>query len=122
MMGVGPGYRSANPYTHSSHSYNALQSEINNLKDQIAKNPDPSNFEILECEQVSDYMVLKVKYPNCTNAEGIKIMVVKGTPLDLLRRKTLDPHFGHPRSPIARFEPTDSGWRHALAFTTTLKA
>jgi hypothetical protein len=83
-------------------------------------NPDPHNYEVLEATQVGDFLVVKVRYPDCTNYEGVKIMVYQGvTALDLWKQKFLDPHFfasGTAKSPIARFVPTDSGWIMALRF------
>lgn len=122
-MGVGPNYRRNNPYTHSDASYNSMcssyQSQIDELKKQIAKNPDPSNYEILDVYQSEKSIALRVKYPNCVNFEGIKILVVAGTLVDLLKRKTLDPHFSEEGFVIARFEPTSNGWTWAKDFVDT---
>lgn len=75
-------------------------------------NPDPHNFNIEKFEQVGKYAVIRVKYPDCTNYEGRKILVFESTVEEVLKQKVLDPHFcddGH-LSPIARFEPTEKGW------------
>ena len=39
--------------------------------------PDADNYEILDVEQVGSYLVMRVKYPNCTRCayEGVKVMV-----------------------------------------------
>ena len=66
-------------------------------------------------------MALRVKYPNCTNAEGIKIMVLKTSVIELLKTKVLDPHFNDVNKVIARFEPTDQGWIWAKAFILSLE-
>jgi len=80
-------------------------------------NPDPKDFLILKSEQIGKYLVVKVKYPGCTNYEGIKILVYRGVSLDkLILQNSLDPHFAaNPNyiSPIARFVPTDQGWKMA---------
>lgn len=119
-MGIGPSYRQRNPYTHSDASYDAMQSslksEINELKKKINQNPDPYNYEVVDVYQSGDYLCLKVKYPNCTNAEGVKIMVIKESLLGLIKRKSLDPHFGANDAPIARFEPTAIGWEMGINF------
>jgi uncharacterized Fe-S center protein len=124
-MGVGVGYRERNPYTHSDSSYNHMcqsyKHEIDELKKQIAKNPDPSNFEILDVVENGGFVALKVKYPNCSNLEGIKIMVLQTSIIDLLKTKILDPHFSDTNSILARFEPTDRGWRWAKAFILSLE-
>src|ERR1051326_3031036 len=71
-------------------------------------NPNPSNYEVLESQEVGRYLVLKVKYPDCINYEGVKIMVYSGVELeDLEVRGVIDPHFSENKkqlSPIARFE------------------
>lgn len=77
-------------------------------------NPDPRNFEVLKTLVNGRYTVVMVKYPNCTNYEGNKILVFEDmTPEQLEKLSFLDPHFckskRHP-SPIARFEPTERGW------------
>jgi hypothetical protein len=75
-------------------------------------NPDPKNFEIQYTEYLKPYLIAKIKYPNCTNFKGIKILVFKGiTEKQLRNRLIIDPHFDKDSkfSPIARFEPTDRG-------------
>jgi hypothetical protein len=52
--------------------------------------------------------VLKVRYLDCTNFEGVKVMVYRGqfTTLPTM----LDPHFSESwDSPIARFKPDAEG-------------
>jgi len=82
-------------------------------------NPDPSRFLVLRTEECGRFLVALVEYPNCTNYEGKKIMVFQDTDEAVLRTaKRLDPHFcdGDHLSPLARFEPTERGWRLAVAF------
>jgi len=82
-------------------------------------NPDPLNYEILRSQQVGRHLVVEVKYLDCTNYEGRKIMVYSNLTIsNLILQKVVDPHFTVSdkfRSPIARFEPTDRGWKLALA-------
>ena len=84
------------------------------------KNPDPSDFKILEGGVNKDFTIVRVHYPDCDNFEGEKILVYKGHVLkEVMAQKKLDPHFcdkGH-LSPIARFAPTDEGLKLALNLT-----
>ena len=86
-------------------------------------NPDPNNFSIHAHFSMGGYVALMVKYPDCTNFEGNKIIVYKDVDLEtLLRSRKLDPHFcdeGH-SSPIARFIPTETGWENAIEFIKSL--
>jgi len=81
-------------------------------------NPDPLRWDLLEYESTGRLLLLKVRYPDCTNYEGVKILVLKGTTIERVKaRKTLDPHFSPDEfSPLARFEPTDLGWKCAKLF------
>ena len=74
--------------------------------------PDPHNFEITKYWHKNGHVAVMINYPNCINYEGNKICVYKNcTARELKRKKTLDPHFTeNGLSPIARFEPTDTGW------------
>lgn len=83
-------------------------------------NPDPSKFKILRMEQKGRFLVAEVEYVGCTNFEGRKILIYEGVaPWQLRKAAFLDPHFcekgSHP-IPVARFEPTDRGWRYAVLF------
>jgi hypothetical protein len=79
--------------------------------------PDPAHFMILRGEQVSEWVILEIVYPDCTNYEGRKILVYRGAELSKLwMQKNLDPHFCNHAgctSPFARFEPTADGWKAA---------
>ena len=90
------------------------------LSDPLS-NPDPKNFTIEEYIEISKpkgvYTILIVKYHDCINYEGKKVMVYKGS-FNFIDKYFLDPHFcdkGH-KSPIARFEPTDRGIENAYRF------
>lgn len=83
-------------------------------------NPNPENFHIKQHEEVGRFAVLLVHYPDCRNYEGDKILVFEDVSLATLQSLTsLDPHFCnsklHP-SPIARFEPSVTGWVYAITF------
>jgi len=83
--------------------------------------PDPFVFKILEQFWLDDYTVVKVNYPNCNQYEGNKILVFKGlTKLQLKQTKHLDPHFLEDSKLVARFVPTDSGWKNAMAYVRFL--
>jgi len=86
----------------------------------VLPNPDPKNFNVLMERSVGRFLVLYVRYPQCTNYEGNKILVFKDVTLGELKAQGLiDPHFSQDEvihSPIARFEPTKRGWEWALAF------
>lgn len=80
-------------------------------------NPNPRNFELVRVRQVKCHLVAQIRYPDCTNYEGMKIMVFKDlTEARLLGVRFLDPHFTDQDTlkPFARFEPTDEGWRLAI--------
>ena len=80
--------------------------------------PDPDNFTIIDRYDYGIYSALQVRYPDCTNYLGMKILVFKDPPkFDNIDR--LEPHFceeqDHP-TPIARFVPTSAGWNMAINF------
>ena len=76
------------------------------------------NFNILKIEQIGDYVIAKIHYPDCTNFYGNKICVFKDATIDQIQcLSTLDPHFsGNGFSPIARFKPTEEGYAMAVCF------
>lgn len=83
-------------------------------------NPDPDNF-VIECyEEIGKYLIAEIRYPDCTNFEGRKILVYKNLSVKrLLAIRSLDPHFCSERAhihPIARFVPTKKGWEYARIF------
>lgn len=92
--------------------------------DSYKQDPDPLNYKILSSFESGDYLILEIKYLNCTNYEGKKILVYKGvTLLELFNQKYLDPHFSNSeiyKHPIARFVPTDEGLAMAKVFVQYL--
>lgn len=87
-------------------------------------NPNPEVFEFIRIQALGQNVVVEVKYPNCTNFEGRKIMVYLNTTIKKLSSLTsLDPHFAGKKdiiSPFARFEPTDKGWHAAIQIATSM--
>ena len=74
-----------------------------------ASAPNPVVWSLLSRLDYNNATVLKVRYPNCTNFEGIKILVFKGRLPEELPA-VLDPHFSEHEGPFARFSPTHEGW------------
>lgn len=77
------------------------------------------------CERVvyvGNYYISLIHYPHCRNYEGKKILVTKRTPDPA---KPIDPHFTNSDSGnlglVARFEPTDTGWKMAEHFARTFR-
>lgn len=77
-------------------------------------NPNPKNFEIIQSYAPgNDSCALKIKYPDSTNYEGIKILVYEYPIHEVLAQPSLDPHFCDHEdciSPFARYEPSELGW------------
>lgn len=94
-----------------------------NQKDLKQPNPKPNNYDIIRSIVINEYLVIEIKYPDCINFEGKKIMVYRCELKDLVKQKLIDPHFSESKkyySPIARFEPTNEGWDNACLFVTCL--
>lgn len=83
-------------------------------------NPNPLRWELIESYQQGDYLIVKVRYLDCTNYEGVKILVFKGIAVEILVvQGVCDPHFSENpnlHSPIARFVPTQEGMDMARRF------
>ena len=96
------------------------------------KTPDSQKFEIEDIyDSVNNYLILKIKYPNCSmcSYEGNKVIVYSGIQLkDVLKWREIDPHFRDSDSndakkapsPIARFPASSEGWANAVAFVNNL--
>ena len=78
-------------------------------------NPNPKNYRVQDMHQSGRALAVLVNYPDCTNYEGMKILVfAEMTPEKLYDKKILDPHFSEEEdSPFARFRPTHAGWARA---------
>ena len=86
-------------------------------------NPNPARFVIIRTQPVGCAVVVEVRYPDCVNYEGRKVLVFRNTTVGNIRRRTtLDPHFALHGGPFARFEPTDRGWRMAVEVAFLLNA
>ena len=87
-------------------------------------NPDPLEWSVLNSFEENGYLLVELRYPDCTNYEGKKIMLYQGVKLnELKQQKRIDPHFSdNPNfhSPIARFEPTWKGWQTGLLLMKNL--
>lgn len=79
--------------------------------------PDMSNYTVWTKLYIGHCVVMKIAFHKCTNYEGMKVLVYKGEP-----PKQIDPHFcDNHASPIARFVPTDDGWKMACKFAETME-
>jgi len=82
--------------------------------------PNPIKFSIIAHEQIGSFLVIDLKYSGVTNFEGRKVLVYENITIDDFEaQEHADPHFSNnPKfhSPIARFEPTGSGWYRAKRF------
>lgn len=80
--------------------------------------PNPTKWKIRKTARLPKAHVVLVEYPDCTNFEGLKILVFKGP---YRKRTEMDPHFSEKDdSPIARFRPDDVGWDHAVSFARSI--
>lgn len=91
----------------------------------INNNPDPKNFTIQKFQEWKGHSIIWINYPECTNYEGNKILVFDYTlNRDIVKWELIDPHFSNSikfKSPIARFEPTQRGWKLACNMCKFLK-
>ena len=80
-------------------------------------NPNPKKFKITNIIEANGYLLCIVKYPNCTNYEGKKVILFEElTKAELMKFNTLDPHFFPENKIIARFKPSSEGIK--LAYKT----
>jgi len=81
-------------------------------------NPDPRRWTLIAKEEFKNGYVLRVRYPDCTNFEGQKVLVYRGR---FSPRLQLDPHFyDSDDAPVARFRPDADGWRAACALAASM--
>ncbi len=86
----------------------------------VPPNPSPSRWTYLDHVQYTEAYALKVRYHDCTNYEGVKVMVYRGQWRDKMRTY-LDPHFAETDdAPIARFRPDATGWKLACVLAMSL--
>jgi hypothetical protein len=97
----------------SSSSYDSTPCKSVEIKSTYP-NPDPNNYKVLRSYEFNNKLIVEIKYLDCTNYEGNKILFYENcTLLKLLKQKSIDPHFSENKkffSPTARFEPTERGW------------
>jgi hypothetical protein len=87
-----------------------------------APNPDPKRWELRQVFVYPHAYVLVVRYLDCTNFEGLKVMVYQGSVAPDIQCVALDPHFTEEAtSLIARFQPTEAGIQLACWFAERLK-
>jgi hypothetical protein len=80
--------------------------------------PDPKRYEIIDVEYFRNATLAKVRYLDCTNYEGVKILVFMGK---RGMEGPIDPHFSEDdQSPIARFKPNHVGLRIARAMCSAM--
>lgn len=113
---------SGNMLARVSESTAGLAEAYDKFRDE--GNPNPARFEFVRIAKVGKFFLTEIIYPDCSNYEGHKILVFdrmfKGKPLTkkkIQNMKVLDPHFSNSKeylAPIARFEPTERGWRMAI--------
>lgn len=101
----------------STSTYDRRDMCENSSTQQATPNPDPTNFQIIRSVQFTDWLVVEILFPDCTNYEGRKILMYEDTSIEeLIEQKVVDPHFCDNQqfnSPVARFEPTNVGWAMA---------
>ena len=105
-------------------SPNKKYKKCDNCEYKKLPNPNPNNYILKKYERHKNYVLMEINYPDCNNYEGNKILLYKETDLyDLLNQKYIDPHFSENKkfkSPIARFEPTENGWKMGLKLIEAL--
>lgn len=80
--------------------------------------PHPDNYTIIRHKEFSSVLVIEIKYHDCDNYEGRKILLFRNCNMEQLeKQKLIDPHFLEHQTiihPTARFEPTEYGWKLAV--------
>lgn len=81
--------------------------------------PNPERFRIVGMVQSGNFTAADIVWPDAKNYDGRKIAAYRASRFELAAAVKLDPHFQEERGPlvpIARFEPTDEGWRDAIDY------
>ena len=87
--------------------------------------PVPERFEIRAMVEAGGLTVADIVWPDAKNFDGRKVAVYRASRYELAAATRLDPHFQEERGklvPIARFEPTEEGWRMAIDFCDMMVA
>lgn len=121
---VSPG-SSPKPTKKLSHESNATyRARIAGRTDQLDPdgNPNPFRFTILDYMTHQGNTLVKINYPDCTNYEGNKLLLIARNINEIRAWNKLDPHFieGRTNGMVARFEPTDFGWVLGMSALRTL--
>ena len=108
-----------------SHESNAnYRARIAHRTDQLDPdgNPNPFRFTILDYMTHQGNTLVKINYPDCTNYEGNKLLLIARNITEIRAWNKLDPHFieGRANGMVARFEPTDFGWVLGMSALRTL--
>lgn len=77
---------------------------------------DVTKYTIEKTVEIGNYTILLIRYHECLEWGGLKILVFEQQKLDRFKKGDggIDPHFFESKnSPIARFIPTDNGWEMA---------
>jgi hypothetical protein len=92
---------------------NELRNNMNTYIEKIGMGtkPDPFKFTIVKIEEINDNTIILANYHGCTTFGGHKLMLFRGKLS--ASRQTLDPHFFEGHSIVARFIPTEDGWKLA---------
>ncbi len=96
-----------------------IESSCQKIRDLSPNNPNPKKFKIEKIKSIGRFVIAKIRYPDCINYEGNKILVFENTSKrEVLSAKEIDPHFCESNHLylIARFEPTKKGWQNAIVF------
>ncbi len=107
------------PFRGSSCSRDTPNSTVACSKVDIIANPNPNKYrwEVLSVDSfITGWCVVVLKYSDCTNYEGKKVLVYDNMFkfIEMKKAGAIDPHFDDKSySPVARFEPTDRGIRMA---------
>ena len=91
---------------------------------RVKGDPDPTRFMVVlhKSKEIGDYILLWVNYPDCTNYEGNKILILKLRDYMQMESGFLDPHFLEDSfSPLARFKPNEEGYKMAEELLEYLK-
>ena len=95
-------------------SSSSFDERNDNYNMESLPNPDPNNYKIIRYEEINSNLLIEIKYLDCTNYEGRKILLYYDCKyISLIKQREIDPHFSENDkfySPIVRFEPTERGW------------
>lgn len=81
--------------------------------------PDPFNFSIVKYESIGGGTIVLANYKGCKTYGGNKLMLLRGFH-DPSKFESLDPHFLEGHLVVARFEPTNYGWKLARTCSESL--